>query len=190
MACRAMKASRAPCTDPAWAALAAMRSSRLGVCTVPGQIALQRTPWRTVSAATLLVSPITAALLVPYTQRAGAPLMLLAPLDMLMMEPRPRSIMPGRAARMVLTMLRTLSVKAKSHSASVLSRIVPWWTKPAQLNRMSSGPAAPTAVATAAASVTSSLAVVMPGPSSPGPSSPASFASSTSVANTRAPSAA
>ena len=43
----------------------AMRSSSDGVATVPGQIALQRMPWVMKSAATALVSPITAALVAP-----------------------------------------------------------------------------------------------------------------------------
>ena len=82
-------------------------------------------PLFTKSAATDFVSPITAALLVPYTHRAGAPLMLLAPLDMLMMLPAPRSTIPGNAARIVCVMLRTFNNHAKSQSASVESRIVP-----------------------------------------------------------------
>ena len=65
MACRAMNPVRAASSDPAAAALAAMRSSRLGVCTVPGQMALQRMPCFTKSAATDLVRPSTAALLAP-----------------------------------------------------------------------------------------------------------------------------
>jgi hypothetical protein len=44
---------------------AAIRSAREGVSMVPGQIALQRMPRPTKSAAIDLVSPITAALLVP-----------------------------------------------------------------------------------------------------------------------------
>ena len=46
-------------------ALASIRASRLGVEIVPGQMALQRTPCLTKSAATDLVRPTTAALLVP-----------------------------------------------------------------------------------------------------------------------------
>ena len=38
---------------------------------MPGQIALQRTPWVMKSAATDLVKPITAALVAPYTKRLG-----------------------------------------------------------------------------------------------------------------------
>ena len=52
-----LAASASPC--------AAIRSSSDGVWIVPGQIALQRMPLVTKSAATDLVSPITAALLVP-----------------------------------------------------------------------------------------------------------------------------
>ena len=59
--CRAMKSRRAASGSSA----AAIRWSRDGDCTVPGQIALQRTPRPTKSAATDLVSPITAALVVP-----------------------------------------------------------------------------------------------------------------------------
>ena len=65
IAWRATKAVRACAIPPAAAALAAMRSSKLGVWMVPGQMALHRTPDATVSAATDLVSPITAALVVP-----------------------------------------------------------------------------------------------------------------------------
>ena len=50
-----------------FAAYLLMRPGSDGVCTVPGQIALQRTPCVTKSAATALVMPITAALVV----RAG-----------------------------------------------------------------------------------------------------------------------
>jgi hypothetical protein len=39
-----------------------MRPCRLGVSTVPGQIAFTRTPWATVSAAAAFVSPMSAAL--------------------------------------------------------------------------------------------------------------------------------
>ena len=46
-------------------ACAAMRSRRLGDSTVPGQMALQRMPLVMKSAATALVRPITAALVLP-----------------------------------------------------------------------------------------------------------------------------
>jgi hypothetical protein len=46
-------------------AVAATRSSNDGDWMVPGQIALQRMPCRMKSAATALVSPMTAALLAP-----------------------------------------------------------------------------------------------------------------------------
>src|SRR5271154_1029828 len=60
-----MKAARAATGS----AMAAMRPSSDGDCTVPGQMALQRIPWVTKSCATDLVRPITAALLAPYAQR-------------------------------------------------------------------------------------------------------------------------
>jgi hypothetical protein len=58
MGWRAMKPARAAASSP----VARMRSVSEGVSTVPGQMALQRTPWPTKSAATDFVRPITAAL--------------------------------------------------------------------------------------------------------------------------------
>ncbi len=57
-----------------------------------------------------------------------------------MIDPPPLASMPGRNARMVRNIERTFRSNASDHSSSVASRIVPWWTKPAQLNRMSTGP--------------------------------------------------
>ena len=58
-------ASTCACVSPDVAACASMRSRSEGDSTVPGQIALQRSPLVMKSAATALVSPITAALVVP-----------------------------------------------------------------------------------------------------------------------------
>ena len=123
---------------------------------------------------------MTAAFVVAYTQRLGAPLMLLAALDMLMIDPPPRSSMPGRKAWIIRAMLRTLSVQAKSHSSSLESSTVPWWTNPAQLNSTSIAPTDAAMVRMEAGSVTSSACAS---------GKPASFAASRSVAITRAPSA-
>ncbi len=66
MGCRSMKAWRTSSSDlPRALACAAMRSSSEGDWIVPGQMALQRTPWRMKSAATDLVRPTTAAFDVP-----------------------------------------------------------------------------------------------------------------------------
>src|SRR5690606_34942791 len=166
---------------PLTRACSAIRWRSEGESAVPGQIALQRMPWPTKSAATDLVRPMTAALLVPYTKRLETPFMLDATEAMLIMEPCRRSIMPGRKARISRYMARTFSSKEKSHAASSHSRIVPACTKPAPLNSTSTGPASAAARATAAGSVTSSLMAVQPG---------TSFSASgfRSAASTRAPS--
>ena len=78
---------------------------------------------------------------------------------------------------MVRNIERTFRSNAKSNSSSVASSTVPWCTKPAQLNRMSIGPASAAAAAMAAASSTSSRAVRRPGPAIS-----ATFAALTSVA--------
>jgi hypothetical protein len=70
-----------------------------GVCTVRGQIALQRIPFRMNSAAIPFVSPMTAASVAPHTKRFGAPLTLEAADGMLMMLPFSALSMPGRKAR-------------------------------------------------------------------------------------------
>src|SRR5271156_485027 len=114
-----------------------MRPSSDGDCTVPGQIALQRIPWRTKSIAIALVKPTTAALELVYTKRLGTPRTLDAIEDMLTMLPRPARSMPGRKARQVRYIDRTLRSKENSQSSSLQSRIVPWWTNPAQLNKIS-----------------------------------------------------
>ena len=57
-----------------------------------------------------------------------------------MIAPSLRSIMPGSTARMVRIIALTLRSKAKSRSKSVMSRIEPAWTKPAQLNSTSTAP--------------------------------------------------
>ena len=56
-----------------------------------------------------------------------------------MIEPPPCSSMPGRNARVIRYMDLTLRLKLKSQSFGVQSRIVPWCTKPAQLNSTSTG---------------------------------------------------
>ena len=55
---------------------------------------------------------------------------------------------------------RTFRLKLKSQSFGVQSRIVPWCTKPAQLNSTSSGGSSSIGFATAASSSTSSSASV------------------------------
>src|SRR4249920_32752 len=87
---------------------AVMRAASDGESTVPGQIALQRMPRDTKSAATALVRPITAALLAPYTNRLGTPFTLPATDAMLTIEPPPCSSMPGRKARIVRAIARAL----------------------------------------------------------------------------------
>ena len=103
---------------------------------------------------------------------------------MLMMLPLPRASIPGSAARMVRIIDVTFRSQVKSQSASLISRILPWWTKPAQLNS-TSGAAPPSAAVTAAASRTSSRAMVIGGTSA---FSEASASISISVAVTTAPS--
>src|SRR5437016_11993372 len=99
-----------------------MRSSSEGVAIVPGQIALQRMPRLMKSAATDLVSPITAALVALYTARFGTPLTEEAVEAMLMMDTlRPVafacSSIFGRNARIVRYIERTLRTKEKSQSS-------------------------------------------------------------------------
>ncbi len=66
MGCRSMKPRRMSCAErPVSFAAAATRSSSEGDSMVPGQIALTRIPCRMKSAATALVSPMTAALVAP-----------------------------------------------------------------------------------------------------------------------------
>ena len=160
-----------------------MRSRKEGDSTVPGQIALQRTPWVMKSAATDLVKPITAALVAPYTKRFGAPLMLPATDATLMIEPLPFFNMPGKKALIIRNCERTLSENANSHSSSVQSNTDPACTKPAPLNSTSTGPCLAAAACTASALVTSSTSTVQPH-SLCSDSSAAAF---TSVAMTRAP---
>ena len=92
---------------------------------MPGQIALQRMPWVTKSAATLLVKPITAAFDAPYTKRLGTPLRLEDTDDMFTIEPPPAASMPGRKARNIEYMLFTFRLKEKSQACSSHSKIVP-----------------------------------------------------------------
>ena len=63
--------------------------------------------------------------------------------------------MPGNTALIVRIMALALRSKAKSHSASVQSRTLPWCTKPAQLKRISTGPICCAKAVTAAVSRTS-----------------------------------
>ena len=95
-----------------------MRRCSDGVSTVPGQIALQRMPCVTKSAATALVRPITAALLTRHKRSgSGMPLTLDATEAMLMIEPPPAAIIFGSAARIAQNCARTLRLKLKSQSA-------------------------------------------------------------------------
>ena len=90
MGWRATKAAFTASTGcPLVLACASIRSVSEGDSTVPGQIALQRMPRVTKSAAIDLVSPITAAFEVAYTKRLGAAFTLLAMDAMLTMEPPP-----------------------------------------------------------------------------------------------------
>ena len=60
-----------------------------GVSTVPGQIALHLIPSLTYSTATDLVKPITPALVVPYINRLGAPIIDETTEDILIIDPPP-----------------------------------------------------------------------------------------------------
>src|SRR5580704_10829793 len=111
--------------------------------------------------------------------------MLEAPEDMLMMFPFLAASMAGRKARQVRYMDLTLRSKEKSQSCSEQSRMVPWWTKPAQLKRMSMGPSSAAREFTAWVSRTSNFLAWMLGNSA---ASFCSFDSLRSVAWTVAPS--
>src|SRR5579875_4147656 len=91
------------------------------------------------SAAIDLVSPITAALVVPYTKRFGTPRTLETTDETLMIEPPPAATMPGSSARVRRYIDPTLSCQACVHCASVQSRIVPACTMPAQLKSTLNG---------------------------------------------------
>src|SRR5574343_869721 len=116
-------------------------------------------------------------------KRLGAPLRAPTMDATLMIEPCPLASLPGRKARARRYCERTLRLKAKSHSSSLLSRMVPAWTKPAPLNRTSTSPTSAASAAMAAPSVTSSRWVVQPHSAC----RLASAAVSMSVAITRAP---
>ena len=103
-----------------------------------------------------------------------------APEATLTIEPPPFSSIPGRKARIVRCIALTLRSKEKSQSSSEQSRTLPWWTKPAQLNRMSIGPTSPRQRRDRLWERTSSLRRSA--------SSPARPSRSMSVATTRAPS--
>ncbi len=100
----------------------------------------------------------------------------------LTIEPPPFSSMPGRNARIVRCIDLTLRSNEKSQSPSEHSSTLPWCTKPTQLKRTSIGPISRASASTASLERTSSFRR--------SPSSPCSPARSTSVAITRAPSAA
>src|SRR5689334_6457799 len=116
-----MKARRAASRSP----VAAIRPASDGESTVPGQIALQRMPLPTKSAATDFVKPITAALLAPYTQRLGMPLMLDAIDATLTIDPPPRSSIRGSTERIVRYIEATFRSNERVHSSGGHSRIVP-----------------------------------------------------------------
>ena len=67
--------------------------------------------------------------------------------------------MPGRKARIVRCIDLALTSKEKSQSSSVVVSTVPWWTKPAQLKRMSTGPYFLAIASTASVERTSSPSV-------------------------------
>src|SRR3546814_19453486 len=97
MGCLATKASCTSCTGlPDLSACDAIRPFNDGDSTVPGQIALQRMPCDTKSAAPALVSPIPAALLLPYTNRLGTPFPLERAYDIFTMEPHFFCSLSGR----------------------------------------------------------------------------------------------
>lgn len=75
-----------------------------------------------------LVSPITAALLVPYANRLGAPFKLETIEDMLMMLPPPRASMAGKNARQVRYIDVTFMSKESSQSSEVQPKMSPGWT--------------------------------------------------------------
>src|SRR5204862_2872079 len=130
--CLAMNARLAASRSP----VAAMRPASDGESTVPGQIALQRTPLPTKSAATDFVNPMTAAFVAPYTQRFGIPLMLEAIEATLTIDPPSRSSMPGRTDLIVRYIEVTLRSNDRAQSSGAHSRIVPWCTNPATFTRM------------------------------------------------------
>ncbi len=82
------------------------------------------------------VNPMTAALVAPYTQRFGMPLMLEAIDDTLTIAPPPRSSMRGSTERIVRYIEPTLRSKERVHSSGGHSSIEPWCTNPATLTRM------------------------------------------------------
>src|SRR6185503_16954036 len=109
---------------------ALIRSPSDGVSTVPGPIALQRTPRVTKSAATALVSPMTAAFDAPYAKRLGRPFTLDA-IDAMLMMLAPVPVVSnfvsifGSVERMVTYIARTFRLKLNSQSLGSQSRIVP-----------------------------------------------------------------
>src|ERR1043166_5645105 len=103
---------------------------------------------------------------------------------MLMIEPRPFFSMPGMNARDTRNIDLTLTAQPWSQSFGGASRMLPWWTMPAQLNSTSTSPASRATRAIAASSVTSSARVCIPC----FPSRSESTEAFRSVAHTRAPS--
>src|ERR1700722_256104 len=89
--------------------------------------------------------------------------MLDAPLDILMMLPFLAAAIAGMKARQGRYIDFTLRSKEKSQSDSEQSRIVPWWTKPAQLKRMSMAPSSAAREFTALMSRTSRTRVLIVG---------------------------
>ena len=100
-----------------------------------------------------------------------------------MIEPLPCSSMPGRTALHRRYIALAFRSKAKSQSSSVLSRILPVWTNPAQLNRTSSLSDSANTRLMSSGLVASSFNAVMPS----SPSSSAKAVSLMSVAMTEAP---
>src|SRR5215831_2222520 len=99
-------------------------------------------------------------------------------------EPPPRRIMPGIAARQTRYIESTLIAKDRRHASSSQSIIVPLWTQPAQLN-ITSYEALRKSTSTAVPTVTSKICVSIGGASCASDESPAE---SMSVATTAAPS--
>ena len=116
-----MKAARAATGS----GVSLMRPCSDGESIVAGQIALQRIPSLTKSAATHLVRPMTAALEAPYAKRLTTPISELAIDDMLMMLPPPASIIPGRNASHTRKTPRLLTANVLSHSSNGVVNAVP-----------------------------------------------------------------
>ena len=136
----ARRRRRAPASRSRRRRRTARRSARPsdGVSTVPGQIALQRTPWRHEVGGDRLGQPDHRRLggavdeAVRHALHAGR--------RRRHVDDRAAAFaasMPGRNARMMRYIARTFSVEGEIPFLSLHSSDVAWWTKPAQLNSTS-----------------------------------------------------